>query len=172
VHFATPEQPHGNSQLVREILGDGYQLVRVSSWEEGVCVRSTARMTSIEGAVHSKLHWVGREPGSAAGQCLAELLPAGSKPRHHAPDHRGVAMAVRYGWADAGVCHRYVTEGGGLDFLSIRHEQYDLCFAESSASDPRLVGLLTVLRSNSFRKLITELPGFDAAGAGTIEQVS
>ena len=172
VHFATPEQPQGNAHLVREILGVGYQLIRVSSWEEGVCVSSAARLTSIDEAVHSKFRWVGREPGSAAGQCLIELLPASAKPRHQAPDHRGVAMAVRFGWADAGICHRYVTEEGGLDFLSVRREEYDLCFAATSASDPRLAGLLMVLRSSSFRKLIDELPGFDAAGAGTIEEVS
>jgi molybdate-binding protein len=81
-------------------------------------------------------------------------------------------MAVRWGWADAGVCHRFVTEEGGLDFLSVRQEQYDLCFAESTAADPRLVGLLNVLRSAGFRKLLNELPGFNASGAGTIESVS
>src|SRR5262249_21957116 len=32
VHFATTEQPEGNAQLVREILGPGHRLVRVSNW--------------------------------------------------------------------------------------------------------------------------------------------
>jgi hypothetical protein len=31
--------------------------------------------------------------------------------------------------------------------------------------------LVAVLRSSSFRGLINELPGFDAAGAGTIDEV-
>ncbi len=172
VHFATPAQPEGNSQLVREVLGKGYRLARVSTWEEGVCVSSAAQVSTIDEAVRSKLRWVGRDQGSAAGQCLAELLPEGSRPRRQAPDHRGVALAVRWGWADAGICHRYVTEEGGLDFLSVRHEQYDLCFAEANAEDSRLVALLTVLRSASFRKLVNELPGFDSAGAGTVEEVT
>jgi molybdate-binding protein/DNA-binding XRE family transcriptional regulator len=171
VHFATPEQPRGNAELVREVLGEGYRLVRVSRWEEGVCISSAARVATIDEALHAKLRWVGRDAGSAAGQCLAELLPEGSRPRRQAPDHRGVALAVRWGWADAGVCHRYVTEEGGLDFFSVRHEQYDLCFAEASASDPRLAGLLTVLRSSSYRKLVSELPGFDSTESGTIEEV-
>jgi molybdate-binding protein len=172
VHFATTQQPEGNAELVREMVGPGYRLVHVSNWEEGVCVNSAAQVGSVDEAVRSKLRWVGRDPGSAAGQCLAELLPEGARPRRQAPDHRGVAMAVRWGWADAGVCHRFVTEEGGLSFLSVRQEQYDLCFAESTAADPRLVGLLNVLRSAGFRKLLNELPGFNASGAGTIESVS
>jgi molybdate-binding protein/transcriptional regulator with XRE-family HTH domain len=172
VHFATAEQPEGNAQLVREIVGPGYRLVRVSSWEEGVCVSSAAQVASIDEAVRSKLRWVGRDPGSAAGQCLAELLPEGARPRRQAPDHRGVATAVRWGWADAGVCHRFVTEEGGLDFLSVRQEQYDLCFAESAAGDPRIIGLLSVLRSAGYRNLLNELPGFNSSGAGTIEKVT
>jgi molybdate-binding protein/transcriptional regulator with XRE-family HTH domain len=172
IHFATAAHPEGNALLVREVLGEGHRLVRVSSWEEGVCVNSAAQVSSIDEAVRLKLRWVGRDPGSAAGQCLAELLPEGARPRRQAPDHRGVAMAVRWGWADAGVCHRFVTEDGGLDFLSVRSEQYDLCFAESAAADPRIVGLLNVLRSRSFKKLVSELPGFDSSGAGTVEEVA
>jgi molybdate-binding protein/transcriptional regulator with XRE-family HTH domain len=171
IHFSTASHPDGNAHKVRELLGSGYRLAHVSSWEEGICTRSTEGVATVAAAVGSKLRWVGREPGSAAGQCLAELLPDGARPRRQAPDHRGVALAVRWGWADAGVCHRYVTEDGGLDFLSVRGERYDLCFAHSLASDPRIAGLLGVLRSPSFRRLIGELPGFDTCEAGAVQNV-
>ncbi len=171
VHFSTDKHPDANAHMVREILGSGYRLAHVSTWEEGICTRSTDGVATIAAAVGSKLRWVGREPGSAAGQCLAELLPEGGRAPRQAPDHRGVALAVRWGWADAGVCHRYVTEDGGLDFLSVRGERYDLCFAESSAGDPRIAGLLGVLRSPSFRRLIGELPGFDTRESGTVQDV-
>ena len=59
------------------------------------------------------LRWVGREDGSGARQCLDELLGGRRKPpRRLASDHRGVAEAVRSGWADAGVCLRLAGRGG------------------------------------------------------------
>ena len=172
VHFATAAHPDGNAEFVRQILGPGYLLARVSQWEEGVCTRSSEAVGTVAAAVRSKLRWVGRDPGSAAGQCLSELLPASAKPRRQAPDHRGVAMAVKWGWADAGICHRYVTEEGGLDFLNVRHETYDLCFRAATAGDPRLAVLLGVIRSSSFRRLIGELPGFDTREAGVVQEVN
>ncbi len=172
VHFATAAQPDGNAEFVREILGPGYQLAHVSRWEEGVCTRTSEAVGSVASALRSKLRWVGRDPGSAAGQCLRELLPTNSKPRRQAPDHRGVAMAVKWGWADAGICHRYVTEEGGLDFLGVRHETYDLCFRSATAGDPRLAALLGVIRSAPFRRLIGELPGFDTREAGVVQEVN
>ena len=75
-------------------------------------------------AMRSDLCWIGREVGSGARQCLEEL--PGSRrvvPRFMASDHRGVAEAVRSGWADAGVCLRLVSEEAGLDFLAIRQNR-------------------------------------------------
>jgi molybdate-binding protein/transcriptional regulator with XRE-family HTH domain len=172
VHFATGEDPTGNARLVREMLGTGFKLVHVAGWQEGLCIGSGTTAVTVGEAVAGKLRWVGRETGSAAEQCLAELLPERQRPRRQAPDHRGVAMAVRCGWADAGVCHRYVSEEAGLRFMSIREEQYDLCIPMHAVDDARVASLIAVLRSASFRKLQSELPGFDATRAGSIETIA
>ena len=58
-----------------------------------------------------------------------ELLADRRTPRRIAYDHRGVAEAVRCGWADVGVCLQLVSEEAGLKFLSVRRESYDLCYA-------------------------------------------
>ena len=172
VHFATEEDPEGNARLVKDVLGAGYKLLHVSSWQEGLCIGSGTTAATVREAVAGKLRWVGREAGSAADQCLTELLPERQRPRRQAPDHRSVALAVRCGWADAGVCHRYVSEEAGLRFLNIREEHYDLCVPTHAADDPRVAGLVAVLRSASFRKLQGELPGFDARRAGAIEAIA
>ena len=46
-----------------------------------------------------------------------ELLPNRRPPRHIVYGHRGVAEAIRSGWADIGICLRLVSEEAGLDFL-------------------------------------------------------
>jgi molybdate-binding protein len=171
VHLAGDEDPGGNAAVVRETLGSGYQLLNAARWEEGIVFGPSARLSTVRGAVGSKLRWVGREAGSGARQCLDELLEGRSPPRRLASDHRGVAEAVRSGWADAGVCLRLVGEEAGLGFLPVRREDYDLCIHESSAGDHRVQALLQTLRSPSYRRAVGELPGYDSRKTGELRDV-
>lgn len=171
VHLAGAGRPGGNSAVVREVLGPGRILLHAARWEEGIACASTARIPTVEEAVRAPLRWVGREPGSGARQCLDEITGGLRPPRRLASDHRGVAEAVRQGWADAGVCLRLVTEEAGLEFLSVREEDYDLCLAESALDDPRVQALLRVLRSPAYRKALAELPGYDSRRTGERERV-
>ena len=119
------------------------------------------------------LRWIGRENGSGARQCLDELL--GSRrpaPRCLASNHRGVAEAVRSGWADAGVCLRLVSEEAGLDFFRVREEAYDLCFPTRLGGDHRIQALQKTVRSPLYRKALGELPGYDSTETGELQQVT
>jgi molybdate-binding protein/DNA-binding XRE family transcriptional regulator len=171
VHFATSDEPDANQTAVRDRLGPGHRLLRVARWEEGLAVGPGVRASSVRGAVRSRLRWVGREPGSAARRCLDELRGDRPAPRHLARDHRGVAEAVRTGWADVGVCHRLTAEEAGLGFLGVRVEAFDLCYPAAVAADPRIDALVRVVRSAGYRKLLGELPGYDVAPAGGVEAV-
>jgi molybdate-binding protein/DNA-binding XRE family transcriptional regulator len=161
----------GNAAPVRAAIGSGYVLLRAARWEEGVAYGPARRIGSVGEAVRSGLRWVGRESGSGARQCLDELLGDRRPPRHLAHDHRGVAEAVRAGWADAGICLRLAGEGAGLGFLSIRHEAYDLCFADHSRDDPRIQALINAVRSTAYRRLLGGLPGYDSSETGELRRV-
>lgn len=172
VHVAGLHLGHGgsesNQEIVASTIGDGYQLVRVASWEEGVVTSTGRRESSAASLVRSKPRWVGREAGSGARQCLDELVGKRTTIRRMASDHYGVVEAVRSGWADAGVAVRLVAEEAELRFLPVRVEAYDLCFSEPSAGDPRVQALLAALRSVRYRRLLGDLPGYNAAETGTI----
>jgi molybdate-binding protein len=158
--------------VVRDDLGPGFRLLRVARWEEGIALSPSRKLTSVRAAQRSDLCWIGRENGSGARQCLDELL--GSRramPRCIATDHRGVAEAIRSGWADAGVCLRLVSEEAGLDFLGVRLEAYDLCFPARWEEDPRIQALLDVVRSASYRRTLGELPGYNSAETGELQHV-
>src|SRR5262249_6110005 len=92
-------------------------------------------------------------------------------PRRLASSHRGVAEAVRCGWADAGVCLRLVSEEAGLDFLRVREEAYDLCFPECWEADPRIQTLLQVVRSPAYRRALGELAGYHSAETGDLHRI-
>ena len=71
-----------------------------------------------------------------------------------------------------GVCVRLVSEEAGLEFLSVRDETYDLCFSSRSAGDPRIEALVCAVRSESYRRLLGELPGYDTRQAGELEDIT
>jgi molybdate-binding protein/transcriptional regulator with XRE-family HTH domain len=172
VHLAKADDGAGNAPAVKAALGKGYSLLRVARWEEGVAFSAALRLPTIREAVASPLRWVGRQDGSGARQCLDELLGGRRPPRRLASDHRGVAEAVRSGWADAGVCLRLVSDEAGLDFLSVRHEVYDLCVPDRWKADPRLQALADVVRSKSYRRSLGELPGYDSTETGAFQRVN
>ncbi|MGE3806628.1 MAG: substrate-binding domain-containing protein [Gemmataceae bacterium] len=165
LHFATAERLDSNAAAVVASLGNGYSLLRLARWQEGIALGRALGLRSVSSALKSRLRWVGREPGSAARQCLDELLPARCKLRRFARDHFGVAEAVRSGWADAGVCVRYVSAQADLDFLPVRDEFYDVCFPASETQDPRIQSVIQLVRERSFRQVMNELPGYQMCTA-------
>ena len=171
VHLARAGQKAGNAVAVRKQLGAGYSLLTVARWQEGLAVAPGLGVRTVTGALRKKLRWVGREAGSGARACLDDLLERREKPRREARDHRGVAEAIRCGWADIGVCVRLVSEDAGLEFLSVRDETYELCFASEFTGDPRIDALVAAVRSESYRRLLGELPGYDTRHAGEIEVI-
>ena len=166
IHFARANEPEVNSAVVRERLGTGYSLLHLAAWEEGVALTPNLGLTSLRATLGAKLRWVGREPGSAARYRLDELLGERKSPRRVAYDHRGVAEAIRCGWADAGMCHRMVSEEVGLDFLGFEKEVFDLCWSVDMDGDPRIQALVAAVRSPGYRDAITELPGFETSRCG------
>jgi molybdate-binding protein/DNA-binding XRE family transcriptional regulator len=180
VHLARSDQAEGNGAAVRSRLagpaGQGYQLLRVADWDEGIALAPRLRVNSIRAAAKARLRWVDREPGSGARECLDLVLERseGQRSRSRLPlayDHRGVAAAIRSNWADAGICLRLTSEEANLDFLSVRKEAYEICFPDALADDPRLQALLQIVGSAAFRRVVGDLPGYDTASTGELRRI-
>lgn len=166
IHRSTREQPGRNAETVLGRLGGGHRLLRVAEWEEGLALRASDRSRSFQSVARRCDQWALREPGSAARECLDELLASRPAPGRCVHGHLAVAEAVRAGWADAGVCVRIAAEEAGLNFLPVRAESLDFCVPNSHARDPRVQALIRLLRGKSHRRLIAELPGYDARHTG------
>lgn len=166
LHRSTPEHPGRNAETVRERLGSGYRLLRAAQWQEGVALAAGDRTRSLLAFARRSHRWALREPGSAAQECLEELLGGRHAPGRSVTGHLEVAAAVSAGWAEAGVCVRLVAEEAGLRFLPVRTETLDFCYAASTAHDPRVQALIRLLRSREHRRLVSELPGYDARETG------
>jgi molybdate-binding protein/DNA-binding XRE family transcriptional regulator len=161
IHLATTDDDASNARAARTVLGDGFALMRFANWDEGLAVQPEVPAPSVNAIVRGNLRWIGREAGAGARQCQDELLGKHPVPRRIARDHRGVAEAIRCGWADVGVCLRLVSDQAGLRFLHVRDEAYDLCLPEALTSDPRFKKLLDLLRSPGLQALFAALPGYE-----------
>jgi molybdate-binding protein/DNA-binding XRE family transcriptional regulator len=171
VHLAAAQNPDGNALAAKSALGLGYSLLKLATWQEGLALGAGVAASSVAALVRSRLRWVGREPGSGARLCQDELLQDRRRPRRLATDHRGVAEAIRCGWADVGVCVRLACEEAGLTFIKVRDEAYDLCFPTQLENDPRLRALLQVVRSVGFRRGLSEVPGYDCLAGGDVVRI-
>lgn len=170
VHRSTHEQPARNAETVRDRLGAGYRLLRVADWEEGIVLPANDKSRSVQSVTRRCEQWAMREAGSAARECLDDLLsprPATGRCVH---SHMAVAEAVRGGWAEAGVCVRIAAEEAGLNFLPVRTESLDFCIPDSRSKDPRVQALIRLLWSKSYRQLISELPGYNARHTGEMTE--
>jgi molybdate-binding protein/DNA-binding XRE family transcriptional regulator len=168
LHYSNPEQPLGNNLRVQTGATEKFQLVRAAEWETGVAVANGGGVRSISSLVRHPHCWALREPGSAARDCLDQLIEGVRVAGHVVTSHQAVADAVQAGWAEAGLCVRLPATDAGLDFLPVRKEQLDFCFAARSAHDPRIRALVRVLRSRPYRQELSELPGYAARETGTL----
>lgn len=168
LHLAHADDPGENRKAAGNILDEDFCLVRVANWEEGLALAPGLSGRGIDSLIHSDLSWIGREPGSGARQVLDELSGGQLEPQHLARDHRGVAQAIRSGFAQAGVSVRLVCEEEGIDFLSVRTEPYDLCFLKASGNDPRLRAMVEVIQSPAYQKQLAGLPGYDNRKTGEL----
>jgi len=169
LHRSTAEHPERNAETVRERLGEDFLLLRAAEWEEGVALPPNNSSRVAASVARRTKCWAAREPGSAARECLDELLEGRRLVGREVGGHAPVAEAVRSGWAAAGVCVRFAAEEAGLYFLPVRTESLDFCFSSRSQREPRIQALIRLLRSRSYRRLVAELPGYDARQTGQIE---
>ncbi len=171
LHLSTGRDTDDNSAAARTCLDKEFRLLRVARWEEGVALDPSLKAGSVRAVLGSDLRWVGREEGSGSRQCLDQILGRRQKPKgyqHHALGHRGVTETIGSGWAQAGVCVRLPAEERGLDFLKVREENYDLCFAAEAESEPGIQALLAAVRSSAYQQDLQQLPGYDAGNTGEV----
>ena len=172
LHFSTLEQPQRNAEMAREQIQAGCRLLRAAQWETGIALARDDHSRSVATVAKRPVRWAARESGSAARECLDELLHGRRFAGHEVSGHAAVAEAVRSGWAGAGVCVRFSAAEAGVNFLPVRMETLDLCFPAARQHDPRLQALVRLLRSRSYRRLVSELPGYHAGHTGELVNLS
>ncbi len=178
-HLLDPHTRTYNLLDVERVTGrKSVVVVRLAWREQGLIVPpgNPKRIQSVRDLVRSDVRFVNRQPGAGTRVLLDVLL------RHEGLDptkiqgyereefsHMAVAVSVASGLADCGIGLRTAAAALGLDFVPLEREEYDLVFRRDFYRSRRGQWLIQALRSDEFRQLVGQLPGYDVTDAGTLK---
>ncbi len=158
VHLGTLEE---NLRKIKGYLGEGYTVLKVFSWEEGIMLREGISKTFKE-LNKREILWLVRERGTGSRKVFEELsAELGSvNYREITGGHRELAFSLKNGFGDAGVGTKFFAYEYGLGFLSVKKEDYCICYRQELEEDEGFSVILTGLMERSYREFLKSLPGY------------
>lgn len=179
VHLWDGDTGEYNRPYVRRLLpGIRTVIVRLARRRQGLYV-SRGNPKNIGGwsdFARSDLIMINREKGAGSRVLLDEHLRLlgvfGRMVKGYANEaqsHHSVASAVARGEADVAVgLERAADQLGGVDFIPLQQEDYDLVIKREDLSLPLIRALMEILRSDQFQREINPMTGYDLTGMGEI----
>jgi putative molybdopterin biosynthesis protein len=163
--------------IQRTIPGLPVALVHLAQREQGLLVQpgNPKAVGDLTDLARKDVSFVNRQPGSGTRVLLDfELkrrgINAGDIHGYEKEEftHMAVAAMVASGLADVGLAVRSAAKALGLDFIPVGQEQYDLLFLRPFFDSDKGQKLLQVIGSESFRRAVEALGGYDAGSSGAI----
>jgi molybdate-binding protein/transcriptional regulator with XRE-family HTH domain len=164
-----------NTDLARELLPEGAEVVGFCSWREGIVLRPDVAdgITGLSDVARRGLRLVNREPGSEARSVLdRELASLGIEAARlpgyetKATGHLQVAAAISARLADCGIASEPAALAYGLAFVPLTAERFDLVIPADLAGSREVQSLIKVLSSRWLLDQLASLPGYDATRCG------
>ncbi len=175
-HLLDAETGEYNLSYIRRYLkGLRVSVFHLVRREQGLIVPrgNPQNIKGIEDLPGSRLRFVNRQPGSGTRVLfdykLRQLETDPSTIRgydHEEFTHMAVAVDILSQIADCGMGIFAAAKALNLDFIPIEREQYDLVVPSSVVGEPRIQGLLEVVRSSHFRRRVRSLGGYDPSRSG------
>ncbi len=117
--------------------------------------------------------FINRQRGSGTRMLLDhELRKKGIDPstirgyEREVTTHLAVALAVKSGEADIGMCVYSAAHALGLTFVPVASERYEIAIRQTHLTDPRVVALCDAISSQEFREILHRLGGYDTTETG------
>jgi putative molybdopterin biosynthesis protein len=177
-HLLDPETGIYNVPDIRKAIPKvPLVLIHLAQREQGILVAraNPKSIKSLDDLVRPEIRFVNRQAGSGTRVLLDHELKrrhidarAVSGYEREEFTHMAVGVAVASGLADAGLGVRAAATALDLDFIPVANEQYDLAvlrlFFESELGEK----LLEIIRSESLKRAVAALGGYDPARAGEV----
>lgn len=157
-------------------LGE-HKLIRFANREQGLIVAAgnPLNIRSIADLRREDLRFINRPTASGTRLLIDELLArerlAPAMIRGYDEEegtHFAVAARIADGAADCGVGLRAAARRFALGYVPLLDETYFVVCRTPDLETSEVRAVIEILRSENFRKLAADLPGYDAADAGEI----
>ncbi|MDD1717569.1 MAG: molybdopterin biosynthesis protein, partial [Methanoregulaceae archaeon] len=174
IHLLSPDGSYNTGYLRQYLPGEEIVLLGIAGREQGVVSRDGIGIDDLPGR-----SFVNRQKGSGTRILLDyELSRRGIDPGtipgydRELTTHTAVALAVKSGDADAGVCVFSAAKAFGLEFVPISTERYELAVRKEHRDDPRIRALFSAVDSDEFRETLRSMGGYDTSITGTVREVT
>jgi len=161
----------------RYLKGTPVRLVELAMREQGLLIGKTnpKRINGLEDLLRPDVAFINRQAGSGTRVLFDYCL----RQRGLVPDdingydqeeftHMSVAVSILSGRADAGMAIFSSAKALDLGFIPVGRERYDLVIAESAWRDFKMRTVLDIIASDSFRRMVTSMGGYDVSNSGRI----
>jgi putative molybdopterin biosynthesis protein len=173
-HLLSPDGTYNTAYLLKYLPGTAIDLICVAGRQQGVVSKNGLSFADLPGRA-----FINRQQGSGTRMLLDhELKKAGIDPaaipgyEREVTTHIAVALAVKSGEAEAGLCVYSAAKALGLPFVPVSQERYELVIRREHADDLRIRALVNVIRSPEFKTILNRLGGYDTSETGFLRTVS
>ncbi|PKG32543.1 molybdopterin biosynthesis protein [Methanoregula sp.] len=173
-HLLTDDGTYNSAYVKKYLPGTDVDLICVAQRQQGVVSRDGFLFADLPGRM-----FVNRQKGSGTRMLLDyELKKAGIDPasipgyEREVTTHIAVALAVKSGEADAGLCVYSAAKALNLPFIPVASERYELAIRREHAADPRVMALIEAIRSPQFKTILEQLGGYETPETGIIRDGS
>jgi putative molybdopterin biosynthesis protein len=167
-HLLADDGSYNTVYLRKYLPGTDIDLLCVAGRQQGIVSRDGIGLSDIPGRT-----FINRQNGSGTRILLDyELKKTGIDPssipgyEREVTTHIAVALAVKSGEADAGMCVYSAAKALGLPFVPVAQERYEIAIRREYLDDPRLIALVEAIRSREFRAVLDRLGGYDTTETG------
>jgi putative molybdopterin biosynthesis protein len=169
-HLLSPDGTYNTAYIWKYLPGTEIDLICVAGRQQGIVSHDGLALPDLPGRT-----FINRQKGSGTRMLLDyELKKAGIDPsslpgyEREVTTHIAVALAVKSGEADAGMCVYSAAKALGLPFIPVAQERYELAIRREHRDDPRLRALIGVIQSREFKAILNRLGGYDPTETGTL----
>ncbi len=153
------------------------RLVQLAMRQQGFLVRkgNPKNIRGVEDLLRPDVRYINRQGGAGTrilfDYCLGKAGVSPDSVQGYDQEeftHMAVAVNVLSGRADAGMAIYASARALDLDFIPVGEERYDLVIPETSWEDEKISILMEIIASDSFRKTVEAMGGYDAGASGTV----
>jgi putative molybdopterin biosynthesis protein len=168
VHLLAESGDYNIPYLKKYLPGEDLVLLCIAERQQGIISKNGIGFDEIPSH-----RFINRQRGSGTRMLLDhELKLRGISPavirgyEREVTTHLAVALAVKSGEADAGLCVYSAAKALGLRFMPVASERYEIALRSEYLDDPRVSALCDTIISPDFKVILDRLGGYDTRDTG------